>query len=109
MIQVEQIAVQVEMLVLVHLDRGVSRFLGPSARRKIHLGKQAERRHCHLGQALGGEFSIIDDHLQGLRVRGLLPMGLERRRHVVVVGEKVLRLCCWRYGSVNVSVARALS
>lgn len=82
MIEIEQIAVEVEVPVLARLDRGIGRVFGPSAWRKVHLGKQAEGRQCHLGQTLGGELMIIDDHLLNSRVRGLFPMGLQRRRHV---------------------------
>lgn len=80
MVNVQQIAVEIQVLVLAHLHRGIGRLAGHGARRKLELGEQAKRRHRHLGQALGHEVGATGDDILDVRVGGLLP-GWRKRCH----------------------------
>lgn len=77
MVDVQQITVQVEMAVLSHLHSGIGGLRCRCARRKRHLGVDGERRQSYLGEALGGEFSLVYYDILDIRVGRLLPMGSE--------------------------------
>ena len=97
-IDVQQVAVEVQVAMLADLHRGIGRVLGHSAGRKVELGIDSKGRQGHLGQALGGEFGAVDDDPLNGRVGGLMPMGGERahcasgmRERIVFLSEGSLR------------------
>ena len=77
-IDVQQVAVQVQMLAAANLDRGVRSLAGEGAGRKVHLGEEAKRRQGHLGEALGGKLRLVDDDLLDVGVGGTGPEGGDR-------------------------------
>lgn len=77
MVDVEQVAVEVQMLVFAHLNGSIGRLVGQGARREVQFDEQAKGRHGHFGQALGHEVGTADDDVLDVRVGGLLPGGLE--------------------------------
>lgn len=77
-VDVEQIAVQVQVLVTAILNRRVRGLGGIRAGRKVEAGIKAPGRHGHLGEALGLELGFVDDDLLDLGVGGLNPVRRER-------------------------------
>lgn len=62
-VQVEQIAVQVQMRAFARLHRRVCRAIGRRAWRKRELGKDSERRERDFRNALGAVFCFVDNEL----------------------------------------------
>lgn len=85
-VNVQQVAVEVEVAVLGHLDGGVGGLVGGGAGREGHLGEEAKGRQGHARQALGRELGLVDDDLLDGRVRRLLPVRLEGRHFFFSVG-----------------------
>lgn len=77
MVDIQQIAVQVQVLVTATLDGRIRRLLGRRARGVLELGEQRERRQGNLGDALGRVLGLVDDEVKTVRVRGLDPVGLD--------------------------------
>lgn len=79
MIDVQQIAVQVEMSIATSLHSSVGGFADARARREIELCVDSKRRERNTRDTLGGEFlGVDDDDLLDLGVGGLMPVGSER-------------------------------
>jgi hypothetical protein len=75
-IDIEQVAIEVQVCPRTHLDCGVRGLGGDGARRKGHLGVDSIGRERDLGEALGSVFGLVDDDLLDIRVGWLRPMGL---------------------------------
>jgi hypothetical protein len=79
MVDVQQVAVQVEVGIAAGLDSSVGGFAGRCARWEIELCKYGKGWERDSGDALGGEFlGVYNDNFLDIRVRGLLPVGSER-------------------------------
>lgn len=78
MVEIQKIAVEVEVPVPADLDRGVGRLVGQGARGKGQLRDDGEGGRGGRGHALGGELGLTDDELQEVRVGRLCPVRLER-------------------------------
>jgi hypothetical protein len=74
-VDVEQIAVEVEVGVTASLDGRVGRLRGGSARREVELGENGEGRESDARDALGGEFGRVLDDFLDVRVGGTGPVG----------------------------------
>jgi hypothetical protein len=59
MVDVQQVAIETYMLVLVDLDRVICRSGRQGAWRKRQLGIECKRSERYLGQALGDEFCFV--------------------------------------------------
>lgn len=81
-IDVQQVAVEVEVGVATRLDGGVGGLLGGGAGRPGEAGEDGKGRERDAGDALGGELGLVDEHLLDGRVGGLLPGGGERRHGI---------------------------
>ena len=77
-VDVQQIAVEVQVLVTAHLDGGVGRLVGRGAWWEVKLGEDGEGRQGHFGDALGAELGLVDDDLLDIGVGGLNPVWRER-------------------------------
>lgn len=77
MVDVQQIAVQVQVLVTATLDGRIRRLLGRRARGVLELGEQRKGRESNLGDALGRVLGLVDDEVKTVRVGGLDPVGLD--------------------------------
>lgn len=101
-VNIHQIAVQVQVLPPPHLHRGVRRRGGLRARRELEAGEEAAGRDRDLGEGLGGEVGGgvggKDDFLD-VGVRGLGPEGFERC-HFWWLEKSEVR---WRAGSRKTS------
>lgn len=74
-VNVQQVTVEVEMSIASHLHRGIRGLRGFRARRKVQSGKKGKRWESNAGEALGGEFSLVEnDDFLNVGVRWLLPM-----------------------------------
>ncbi|TLS30685.1 hypothetical protein PpBr36_03167 [Pyricularia pennisetigena] len=60
-IDVQQVAVEVQVPVPADLHRGVRRLIGQGAGREGHLGVEGERGQSHAGAGHGGELGLIDN------------------------------------------------
>lgn len=78
MVDVQQIAVEVEVGIAAGLDGGVGGLRGRGAGRKVELGEDGEGRESDAGDALGGELGRVLDDFLDVGVRGTVPMGDER-------------------------------
>ena len=79
MVDVQQIAVQVEVSVAASLDGRVRGLIGRGARWKVELCKHGKGREGNSRDALCGElFGVDDDDLLDVGVGRLLPVGDER-------------------------------
>lgn len=74
MIDIDKIRIEVQMGISAHLHRSISRNLRAGARRKGHLGEQAERRYCDLGEGFRSEALFTNDYFLDFSMRRLLPM-----------------------------------
>lgn len=77
MIDVEKVAVEVQVLSQAHLDGGIGWLRRNGAGREDHLGEDGEGRQSDLGETLGGEFGLVDDDLLDCGVGRLRPMRLD--------------------------------
>nr|pir hypothetical protein B9J10.210 [imported] - Neurospora crassa [Neurospora crassa] len=84
-VDVQQVAVKIQVLVTATLDGSIRRLLGRRAGGKLELGEQRKGRQSNLGDALGRELGLVDDEVKTVRVGGLDPMGLDGSHYVVVV------------------------
>lgn len=75
MVDINQIAVQVQMRISTALDRGVGRLCRGRRRREIDLGEETVGRDGHLGEGLGSECRLVDDDFLDVAVGGLRPGG----------------------------------
>lgn len=73
MVDVYQIAVQVEVLISAHLDGGVGWFISLSCWWKVDLGVESIWRDLNSGDGFGSKFGIVDDDLLDVRPRWLWP------------------------------------
>jgi hypothetical protein len=79
MIDVQQIAVQVEMRIATSLHSSVCGLADARARRKFELCKDGKGRERNARDTFGSEFLGVDDYdLLDLGVGGLVPVGSER-------------------------------
>lgn len=79
MVDVQQIAVQVEVSVTTGLDGRVRGLIGRGAGGKVELCKHGKRGEGDARDALCGElFGVDDDDLLDVGVGRLLPVGDER-------------------------------
>lgn len=76
-VDVYQIAVQVEVLISAHLDSGVSWLIGLSCWWEVDLGVESVWCNLNSGDGLRSKFGIVDDDLLDLRPRWLWPEGNE--------------------------------
>lgn len=78
-VNVQKVAVEVQVLVPANLDCGVGGLFGKGARRECHLGKDGKRSKRDLGQAFRGELGIVDDDILDVRMRRPSPVGSKWR------------------------------
>lgn len=79
MVDIQQIAIKVEVGIAAGLDGSVGWLTGGCARWKVEFCVYSERREGDARDALGGELlGIHDDDFLNVRVRGLVPVGSER-------------------------------
>lgn len=76
-VDVQQVAVEVEMGVAARLDGGVGGLRGGSAGRKVELCEDGERGEGDARDALCGELGRVLNDLLDVRVGGTVPVGDE--------------------------------
>lgn len=89
MVDIYQIAIQVQVGVSSGLDCCVGGLTGCSAWRKGHLCEEAEWRDGDLGEGLRCECFIVDDYFLDIAVARLLPEW-SKRCHSEMCAGKVL-------------------
>jgi hypothetical protein len=72
-VDVQQVAVEVQVLVTAELNGSVGRAVGQGTRRECHLGVECKGGERHPGDALGGELGIVDDDLLDVRMGWTVP------------------------------------
>lgn len=77
MVDIQQVAVEIQVLVTATLDGSIRRLVGRRAGGELELGKQRKGRQSNLGDALGRELGLVDDEVKTVRVGGLDPVGLD--------------------------------
>ncbi len=87
MINVQQVAVEVNMGVRGDLDSGIGSLVYQSAWREEHPGVEAKGRHRDGGEALGAVLILVHDHLLDLRMGRLAPIRAKRRHECTFSGE----------------------
>lgn len=75
MVNINQIAIQIQMLLPPHLHRRIRRLRRRRRRREIDLGEHAVRGDGDFGEGLGGECCGVDDDFLDGAVGGLRPGG----------------------------------
>lgn len=75
MVDIHQIAVQVQMRVPSLLHGGVGRFVRGRGGREIDFGVEAVGCDGYFGEGLGGECCVVDDDFLDGAVGGLRPGG----------------------------------
>jgi len=85
-VDVQQVRIEVQVLLLAHLDSGISWLVGWRTRGKVEGRIEGKRGEGDPGEALGGELGLVDDDLLNVRVRRLCPMRCESHFKGMSVG-----------------------
>ena len=79
MVDVQQVAVEVEVSIATGLNSSVCGFASGCARWEVEFRKYSKGWERYTRDALGGEFlGIYDNNFLDVGVRGLVPVGSER-------------------------------